>query len=70
MFFTRPIATGLQKNKYEQIFVVHFFVLHFFCILFSGPIEVGLNAGFVVYPGFPGALLFFARALIVRTDGA
>ena len=29
-----------------------------------------LRAGFVVFPGLPLALLFYARALIGRTDGA
>ena len=31
---------------------------------------LGLKAGFIVLPGLPLALLFFARALIGRTDGA
>ena len=29
-----------------------------------------LRAGFIVFPGLPLALLFYARALIGRTDGA
>ena len=28
------------------------------------------RAGFIVFPGLPLALLFYARALIGRTDGA
>ena len=29
-----------------------------------------LRAGFIVFPGLPLALLFYARALIGRTDAA
>ena len=29
-----------------------------------------IRAGFIVFPGLPLALLFYARALIGRTDGA
>ena len=31
---------------------------------------IDLRAGFIVFPGLTLALLFYARALIGRTDGA
>ena len=39
-------------------------------ILDFGPIRLGLRAGFIVFPGLLLALLFYARALVGRTDGA
>ena len=55
-----PIILKKYKKKGSGPFLYKFFV----------PIRVGLRAGFIVFSGLPLALLFYARALNGRTDGA